>query len=38
MFPEKFDPWMLIGVPIFYIYVAGLVVRDFIWALRRPKP
>ena len=37
MFPEKWDPWMLVGVPVFYVYVVGLWARDFISERLRPK-
>lgn len=30
MFPEKFDPWMLLGVPMFWAYMAGLAARDLV--------
>lgn len=37
MFPEKFDPWMLIAVPAFYMIMAGYLIRDFIWTRWKSK-
>lgn len=28
MFPEDFDPWMLVGVPIFWVYMGALALRE----------
>lgn len=31
MAEERFDPWNLVALPIFWCLMAAYAVRDFIW-------